>query len=75
MDDTQAAQCERFGTEFHRSQSHLKLGVALATLGQQPINGLRHSPTDDTTGWYVWGGQELSSADDVSDTEGAEISP
>jgi hypothetical protein len=64
MDDTQAALCERFGTEFHRSKPHLKLGVALATLGRQPLNGFRHPPTGDTTGWYVWGGHELSSADD-----------
>lgn len=60
MDDTQAELCERYGTEFHPSQPHLKLGLALATLGQQPINGLRHPPAGDTTGWYVWGGRELS---------------
>lgn len=42
----------------------MKLGVALATIGEQPLNGLRHPSTGDTTGWYVWGGQELSSADD-----------
>jgi hypothetical protein len=64
MDETQAALCERFGTECHWSQPHFKLGLALATLVQQPINGLRHPPTDDTTGWYVWGGEELSPADD-----------
>ncbi|MFL6787405.1 MAG: hypothetical protein ACJ8FC_01940 [Sphingomicrobium sp.] len=64
MDDMQAAVCERFGVEFHPCQPHLKLGLALATLGQQPINGLRHPAKGDTTGWYVWGGQGLSAADD-----------
>lgn len=64
MDDAQAALCERFGAEFHPSQPHLKLGVALATLDQQPINGLRHPAQGDTTGWYVWGGPRLSSAAD-----------
>jgi hypothetical protein len=64
MDELQPALCERFGAEFRPSQPHLKVGVALATLKQQPINGLRHPPKGDTTGWYVWGGQELSSADD-----------
>jgi hypothetical protein len=64
MDDTQAGICERFGVEFNPSELHLKLGVALATLGQQPINGLRHPPKEDTTGWYVWAGADLSPADD-----------
>jgi hypothetical protein len=36
----------------------------MATLGQQPINGLRHPPRGDTSGWYVWAGETLSSAAD-----------
>ena len=64
MNVSQSAVCERFGVECHPSQPHLKLGVALATLGQQPLNGLRHPHQGDTTGWYVWGGQEPSSAAD-----------
>ncbi len=56
--------CDRFGVECHPSYLHLKIGLALETLGQQPINGLRHPPEKDTTGWYIWGGHELSSADD-----------
>jgi hypothetical protein len=24
-----------------------------------PINGLRHPPEGDTTGWYLWAGEEL----------------
>lgn len=64
MDDAQAAVCERFGAEFHPSPAHLKLGLALATLRQQPVNGLRHPPKGDTTGWYVWAGDTPSPADD-----------
>ena len=37
-----------------------KLGVALATLGQRPLNGLRHPPENGTCGWYLWGGEEMS---------------
>jgi hypothetical protein len=22
-----------------------------------PVNGLRHSPEGDTTGWYIWAGE------------------
>lgn len=25
-----------------------------------PLNGLRRSPHADTTGWYIWAGEELS---------------
>lgn len=62
--DNQTTLCKRFGADFHPSLPHLKLGVALATLEQEPINGLRHSPEGETTGWYVWGGEHLSSAAD-----------
>jgi hypothetical protein len=24
------------------------------------MNGLRHPPVGDTTGWYIWAGEELS---------------
>lgn len=62
--NTQTSLCKRFGAECHPNQPHSKVGIALATLGQQPINGLRHSPQDGTTGWYVWGGEQFSSAAD-----------
>jgi hypothetical protein len=42
----------------------LKVGLALATLGKAPVNGLRHPPTGDTTGWYLWAGEELEQRDD-----------
>jgi hypothetical protein len=29
-----------------------------------PLNGLRHPPTADTTGWYIWAGSDFSEADD-----------
>ena len=38
-----------------------KLGIALATLGRDPLNGMRLHPEGGTCGWYVWGG-ELSDA-------------
>lgn len=41
-----------------------KLGIALDTLSKRPINGLRHKPKSGTNGWYIWGGDELSDADD-----------
>ena len=32
--------------------------------GAIPLNGLRHPPQGDTTGWYIWAGEELSTAPD-----------
>src|SRR5258708_6930715 len=27
---------------------------------QFPLNGLRHPPQGDTTGWYIWSGEQFS---------------
>ncbi|QQS42321.1 MAG: hypothetical protein IPM63_05090 [Acidobacteriota bacterium] len=41
-----------------------KLGLAMRTLGLEPINGLRHPPEGDSNGWYVWCGDTFSEEDD-----------
>lgn len=57
--------CKQFGVEFIPTLPHLKVGVARNVReGILPINGLRHSPTGDTTGWYVWAGEELNTDPD-----------
>lgn len=39
----------------------MKVGLARNVLeGAYPTNGLRHLPRGDTTGWYIWAGEELS---------------
>jgi hypothetical protein len=44
---------------------YLKVGLARnVRAGGQPLNGLRHPPEGDTTGWYIWAGKELSRAPD-----------
>jgi hypothetical protein len=32
--------------------------------GIWPINGLRHPQEGDTTGWYIWAGEDFSTDDD-----------
>jgi hypothetical protein len=32
--------------------------------GVLPINGHRHAPIGETTGWYIWAGGEMSDAPD-----------
>lgn len=47
------------------SPASLKVGVAeSARQGLLPVHGLRLAPEGDTTGWYVWAGDELSEDDD-----------
>lgn len=58
LDDEQRAICRRYGAEFVRSELASKLGISEEALrGQLPIHGLRHSPTGDVSGWYVWSGE------------------
>ena len=52
--------CEWAGVEPLAPEPGTKLGIALATLGKKPINGLRHNPKNGTNGWYIWCGTELS---------------
>jgi hypothetical protein len=60
----QESVCARFGTNCVPPQPGDKLGIALATLGNAPLNALRHKPEHGTSGWYVWGGELLSSDPD-----------
>jgi hypothetical protein len=37
-----------------------KVGIALDTISQIPINGMRIQPGDGTNGWFLWCGSERS---------------
>lgn len=64
IEKIQIAICEKWNTEYTPSPMYLKVGISLNIKhGGQPINGLRHQQVDDTSGWYIWGG-EYSDADD-----------
>src|SRR3990170_3766906 len=56
----QVEVCRRFGAEPFPAFAGQKVGIARNVKeGVQPLNGLRHPPEGDTTGWYIWGGEEL----------------
>lgn len=59
----QASVCERFGSRFTPMDYELKLGLALDSLHEMPITGVRTKPENGTDGWYIWGG-EYSDAPD-----------
>ena len=57
--------CERYGVTPVESPDSLKLGIARnVRTGEMPINGLRHPPEGDTTGWFVWAGEAFSTDPD-----------
>ncbi len=56
--------CRRYKCEYVESLPNSKLGIALKSLGQLPINGLRHPSTEVTCGWFIWCGEEFSEAPD-----------
>ena len=66
VEQTQLELCARFGVKPFKPFENLKAGVALATLTQTPIHGLREHPTTSTNGWYIWAG-EFSDAPDFFD--------
>jgi len=68
----QRATCKRYGLSPVPSAPDLKVGLARNVReGGWPLNGLRHEPVGDTTGWYVWAGAELS--DDPSFFEAVHV--
>lgn len=55
----------RFGAEYCASPEDKKVGIARNVRDSiLPLNGLRHPPEGDTTGWYIWAGEEFSTAND-----------
>ncbi|WP_110057607.1 hypothetical protein [Chitinophaga sp. S165] len=54
--------CEKYGAEFVEAPYFLLVGITknVETRDLYPINGLRHPPEGETTGWYIWAGEEFS---------------
>ena len=57
--------CDRYDVKPEIPVDKDNIGIALDTLDQNPINGLRHQPEADTCGWYIWGGIEFPNGDDA----------
>lgn len=61
----QIAVCQKYGATFCESPDDLKVGISRNVReGARPVNGLRHPLEGDTTGWYIWGGEEYSNDPD-----------
>lgn len=58
--------CRKYGVQWVGAPDHLKVGISRnVRAGSMPLNGLRHPPQGDTSGWYIWAGEELSTAPDL----------
>lgn len=65
IEELQKELCRKHKAEFIASPSDQKVGITTNVReGIVPINGFRHPPERGTTGWYIYAGQELSSAQD-----------
>lgn len=57
--------CSDFECECVPSDPSSKVGIALNTTNRLPLSGLRHPPHGDTSGWYLWGGEDFPHDDDA----------
>ena len=52
---------QKYDAQYVPCQGHLKVGLSRSIDSKTfPINGLRHPPEGDTTGWYIWSGEKFS---------------
>ncbi len=57
--------CARFNAGYCACDLTLKVGIAQNALdGLRPLNGIRMRPENNTSGWYIWGGETFSEAPD-----------
>jgi hypothetical protein len=61
MISAQKEICIKYDAEFLPPQDDMKVGIAPnVRQNLRPINGIRHPIEGDTSGWYIWAGEELS---------------
>ena len=60
IEKQQKEVCLKYGSVFVATEQDAKIGIAIDTIGNSPLNALRHPLEGGTCGWYIWGGEELS---------------
>lgn len=55
--------CQRFRVECLPPELDQKVGIALDSLGNVPLNAVRLNPENGTCGWYIYGGEYSDDAD------------
>jgi hypothetical protein len=54
IEQAQVNICKHYGKEFFASPSDSIIGVAIYTLGNHPIHGLRHKPVGPASRGYLF---------------------
>jgi hypothetical protein len=49
--------CRRYEATPYQMAPDLKVGISKEFRRELPINGIRHQPEGQTTGWYIWTGE------------------
>lgn len=57
---SQTEVCNRFDVTPQVPHHSDRLGIALHTIEQMPINGIRIPALSGTSGWFIYGGEEPS---------------
>lgn len=61
----QRETCKQFDAPFLATTPGMMVGLSRNVReGALPINGLRHPVEGATSGWFIWGGEEMSDAPD-----------
>ena len=56
--------CNKYGVKLVESLDSMKVGISKNIKdGIFPINGLRRSVVGDTSGWYIWAGEDIPKDD------------
>ncbi|ATQ71015.1 immunity protein Imm33 domain-containing protein [Methylosinus trichosporium] len=65
LEEAQKQICSQFSAPYYGCDLALKVGVSRNLKeGIRPINGMRISPDKETSGWYIWAGENLSTEED-----------
>ena len=66
LSDMQREICLKFGASCLQSDERLKIGISrMFDPEHLPVNGMRYPPEGDTSGWYIWSGEEFPTDDDA----------
>ncbi|WP_321939105.1 hypothetical protein [Paraburkholderia sp. J8-2] len=63
MSNDQRNVCHRFGAEYMPPEASQKVGIALGSLENVPLQAVRLTPENGTCGWYIYGGDYSPDAD------------
>jgi hypothetical protein len=55
--------CERIGVKPDRPNPESNIGLAIESLGNGVLHGLRHPAEKNTNGWYIWAGNYKENED------------